>query len=347
MRVQFLQSGAWRVAELNRKLDRVQVAQTGLADESPPPYLVPGLVDSHCHGVDGFDVMDGDAREIATRLRARGIEYYCPTTVVATWAEIRRALEPCRDKFGGFAGVHLEGPFINPVWAGAQPQGSVLEPDFSGLQSELGDLLDLVRITTLAPELSGSGELIAGLRDRGITVSAGHTDATYSELAGQQITRLTHFFNAMRPFHHRDPGAVGYGLSEKVSLELIYDRVHVSREAAGLAISCQEGRGCVVAVSDGTPMAGLNDGDERQMWGHRVRRDGGAVRLVDGTLAGSAVTLVEVFQNIWRDFGSLRAVQMCSTHPREELGLPAPSLWLLVGVEGNIIEILETDLEIS
>jgi N-acetylglucosamine-6-phosphate deacetylase len=223
----------------------------------------------------------------------------------------------------------------------------VLKPDFSALELELGDLLDLVRVITLAPELPGSGDLIARLRDRGVIVSAGHTDATYQELADNQIARLTHFFNAMRPFHHRNPGAVGYGLAETVSLELIYDGAHVSREAAALAISCQEGRGRVMAVSDGTPMAGLRDGDERQMWGHRVRREAGTVRLEDGTLAGSGVTLVEVFQYIWRDFGSLRAVQMCSTHPREELSLPAPALWMLVGAEGNIIEILETDLEIS
>lgn len=348
MKVVYLRDGAPIYAEFDPDRRTLQIDRSEHAEiTSNSNCLVPGLIDSHCHGVDGMDVMEGKAEQIGANLRSRGIEHFCPTTVTAPWNEIRLAIEPCKDGFPGFAGVHLEGPFINPNRSGAQPSDYIEQPDFEKLSNELGDLLDHVKIVTLAPEIEGANMLIEKLRDRGITVSAGHTDATSEQLRVNKIDRMTHFYNAMRPFHHRDPGPIGYGLTEEVTLEIIYDRIHVSFEALHLALRCQKQNGCVVAVSDGTALSGQPDGAAREMWGHRVSNQKGAVRLESGKLAGSAATLADVFRNIWRDAAPEIAVRVCSETPRELLGLPEPRLWLLVDAEGSIIEVFEMDLAIS
>ncbi|MCW5945860.1 MAG: amidohydrolase family protein [Fimbriimonadales bacterium] len=348
MKVVFLRDNTQLNAEFDPDRRTLQIDRSEHAEiTTNSNCLVPGLIDSHCHGVDGMDVMEGKAKQIGANLRSRGIEYYCPTTVTAKWSEIRHALEPCKDRFPGFAGVHLEGPFINPNRSGAQPSDQIEQPDYQKLANELGELLDLVKIVTLAPELNGSRQLISELRNRRIAVSAGHTDATSKQLHEHKIDRITHFYNAMRPFHHRDPGPIGYGLTENVTLEIIYDRIHVSAEALQIALRCQQENGCVIAVSDGTALSGQPDGTACEMWGHRVSMRQGAVRLENGTLAGSAATLADVFRNIWQDEGPSAAVEACSEAPRKALGLPEPRLWLLVDAEGNIIKVFEMDLAIS
>lgn len=309
-------------------------------------YLVPGLVDAHCHGVGGLDVMDGKAAEIAEKLRAVGVEYLCPTTVTTPWEELRFALQACDPAVQGFAGVHLEGPFVNPAMAGAQPKEHIAPPSARTLEEELGDLLSRVKIVTLAPELDGAQEVIGFLRGRGIAVSAGHTDATFETLRARRISRMTHFYNAMRPFHHREPGCVGYGLLGDPELELIYDGIHVSAQAVDLLLQSR-GLDGLVAVSDGTSLSGLPDGTVANLWGHRVTKRDGAVRLDDGTLAGSAATLADVFRRIWEDFGPEVAVRSASDNPRRSLGLPEPRLWLIVSREGDIIEPVEMELAIS
>ncbi|MGI8924659.1 MAG: N-acetylglucosamine-6-phosphate deacetylase [Fimbriimonadales bacterium] len=308
--------------------------------------LVPGLVDIHCHGVDGFDVMGGEAREVGDALRSRGIEWYCLTTVTASWEDIRRALEAIGAGFPGFAGVHLEGPFINPKRAGAQPEQHVSAPDCDLLERQIGEHLSLLKIVTLAPEMQGALPLVRELVSRGIIVSAGHTDATFAQMEdgfANGVTNLTHFYNAMRPFSHRDPGAVGYGLTRSANCELIYDSVHVSKEAAELLLLCR-GPFEVIGISDGTMLSGKSDGAKARMWGHDVEKIDACARLADGTLAGSAATLLDVFTNLWQDFGPETAIMACSENPRRLLGLAEPEMWLRVAADGQVTDILEGKL---
>lgn len=313
----------------------------GLPENS---YVVPGLVDIHCHGVAGLDVMEGWAREIGARLRTLGIEYYCPTTVCAPWSELRTFLESVRQGFPGFAGVHLEGPFINSEKSGAQPAGHIRAPNIAEFKRELGELSGLIKIATIAPELPGGAELAMELSALGIRVQAGHTDATFSELShAKHISGLTHFYNAMRPLGHREPGAVGYGLLNDIDCELIYDRIHVSREAAEILIKCKSANR-IIGVSDGTKLSGMEDGAKAQMWGLEVWKEDGCARLPSGTLAGSASTQMDVFQNMWADFGIEAAVAACSVNPRKALNLPAPSMWLVMSADGRLLRTLEGDL---
>ena len=302
--------------------------------------VVPGLVDIHVHGAKGLDVMEGETNALVAELRRLGIEWCCPTTVTASPSSIQAALAAINPKTPGFAGVHLEGPFISPRRPGAQPADFLRKPSIAAYQDCVGEFGSLVRIVTLAPEIPGSEELTAYLEQQGVIVSAGHTDASFEELLGSRFRHMTHFFNAMSPFNHRQPGAVGFGLSEPVVCELVYDRVHVSKPAAEILWQAKKPNK-MIAVSDGTMASGMADGWSGEMWGHAVSRRDGAVRLTDGTLAGSAVTLGDVFKFLWRDLGPEVAIAACSTNPRKALGLPEPKIRLKVADDGTIIEVLE------
>ena len=303
--------------------------------------LVPALVDIHVHGVKGLDVMSGQANEVVRELRSLGIEWCCPTTVTESPAAVQNALRAIDPGTPGFAGVHLEGPFINPLRAGAQAKEAMRQPSMQAYREVVGDFDQLIRMVTLAPELPGASELADELARNGKVVSAGHTDATFDQMERcPAVSHMTHFYNAMSPFGHREPGSVGFGLNRPVVCEVIYDRVHVSKTAAQILWHAKR-PDKMVAVSDGTLASGLADGWSGSMWGRSVSKENGAIRLADGTLAGSAATLADVFKFLWQDLGPEVAIAACSTAPRKALGLPEAALWLRVEDDGTIIEVLE------
>lgn len=320
--------------------------------------LIPGFADIHIHGAFGIDFMTASRDqmlELCERLAGEGYESFLPTTVTAPAADVKSALANLPDH-PMIAGFHLEGPFISPKHPGAQPPRHMTTPADAG--HEWRAVLDdpRLRAITLAPELPGALDLIQRLSARGVICSIGHTDATYEQCAAAMMAgarHMTHTFNAMRPLHHREPGAVGFALTrDDASCELIYDRLHVSPEVAGLlAKNKPEGR--LIAVSDSSLATGLPDG-EIEMWGHRcvistsdlrqtrspkdpkppIHDDscggvGGRGRSVtikgSAALAGSAITLLHAFRNLYEDFGPETAISACCLNPRQALKPPIPS----------------------
>ncbi|MCS7209649.1 MAG: N-acetylglucosamine-6-phosphate deacetylase, partial [Fimbriimonadales bacterium] len=225
---------------------------------------LPGMIDIHIHGGFGRDLMEGtpDAIEfLARRLARHGVTAFVVTTITAPWHAIRQCLEAVRTvrergtSGARLLGCHLEGPFINPRRAGAQPPEYIRPPSVRELRNELGELLDEVRLVTLAPEQEGGLELTEYLATRGILVSIGHSDASYEQTL-QAIERgarhATHTFNAMRPFQHRDPGLAGAVLlHDELNAEIIWDNVHTHPAAAALLVKAK-GKERVLCVSDGT-----------------------------------------------------------------------------------------------
>ncbi len=348
-----LEGGDGKPALMGVEVDFSEGTARWRAPAEREPYLVPGFVDIHCHGYSGLDVMEGHTELLVSRLRRLGVEWVFPTTVTSDFGNLRSALASVErgESLPGFAGFHLEGPYLSPARAGAQRGEAMRVPCVEEFEEELGGFINQVRIVTLAPELSGAREFISHLVQRGIVVSAGHTDADYATLKeayGWGLKGMTHFYNAMRPFHHREPGCVGFGLTHPVYLEVIYDRVHVSREALQIVYAVG-GSSRVVAISDGTKLGGTAEGTRGEMWGFEVVRSGGAIRFSDGRLAGSAVTIADVFRCLWEDFEGERhvAVMACCVNPRKWLGLPAPRMWLVVSEEGAVREIYEGALHFS
>jgi N-acetylglucosamine-6-phosphate deacetylase len=288
---------------------------TGLGPGEPPPVaaagsperfdaaggtLLPGFIDLHVHGGDGAETMDAsvDGLRRMARFHARhGVTALVPTTWTASETAIRAALEAVGKVTGPvdggatILGAHLEGPWINPARCGAQDPSLIRPPDVD----EARRLLDVggVLMVALAPELPGAGRVIAECRERGVAVSAGHTEAGFAamtEAVRLGVRQVTHTFNAMAGFSHREPGTVGAALAlPELRCELVADGVHV--HAGAMAVLARaKGPDGVVLVSDATRAAGLPDGpvDLAGRVGHHC---GGAVRLADGRLAGSALTL--------------------------------------------------------
>jgi N-acetylglucosamine-6-phosphate deacetylase len=346
LRANWFDGKQWLIVDAD--FEGATVSAVGEGRDESTPTLVPGLVDIHCHGAEGHDVNEGGAVEAIAALRKRGVEWVCPTTVAAPLDRLREIVEEIPPETPGFAGFHLEGPFLSPSYPGAQPEMYLRMPSVQEFDHALGGVLPKIRIVTLAPELPGAEELIRFLFRRGIIVSAGHTDAdkeVMQSAASAGLRHITHLFNAMRPFHHRDPGIVGFGLTSTIVCELIYDRVHVSRLAASLVFIAKR-LADVIAVSDGTALSGMPSGTVRQLWGHEVRVEARSARLADGRLCGSVATMPEVFQALWQDFPEFpeRAVAACSLNPRRALGLPPAEMWLLVGREGAIEEVVAGNL---
>jgi N-acetylglucosamine-6-phosphate deacetylase len=259
---------------------------------------LPGLVDLQVNGCAGVDLLAEPERaaEVAEALARDGVTAWQPTFITGPVERMREATAALKGAPGAI-GVHLEGPFLSPRRAGAHPPGRLREPDLAVLRS----LLDAGPVTTvtLAPELPGALELVDELVARGVTVSLGHSDATAEEAAAafdRGARTVTHLFNAMRPFAHRDPGIVGAALSrEDVFVQLIADGVHLADEA--LLVAWRAARGRVALVSDAVAAAGLGDGTYR-MGEVEVNVANGVCRTPDGTLAGSVTPLIDGLRNL-------------------------------------------------
>jgi N-acetylglucosamine-6-phosphate deacetylase len=269
--------------------------------------LLPGLVDLHVHGAVGVDVMDADPeglRRMARYFARHGVTAWCPTTWTGSERDTLLALEAVAGVVGPVEGgatvlgAHLEGPFLNPARCGAQDRSLIR---VAGRQ-EAERLLDtgVVRLLAVAPEVGGNAWLVAEAARRGVTVAAGHTDATYEQAlraVGDGVRHVTHAFNAMRPFGHREPGMLGAALTvDELACELIADNVHVHPAAMRLLLRAK-GAGGVVLVTDAVRAAGLPDG-AYDLGDRPAIHEDGVVRLRDGTLAGSVLTLDRALRNL-------------------------------------------------
>lgn len=304
--------------------------------KEPQGYCIPGFVDLHIHGAYGVDFMSATAEqmaELADQLVAEGYAGFLPTTVTAPAADVLRALAnlPQHPAIWGF---HLEGPFISPEFPGAQPPEAISPPPT--IPSEWDTILDdpRLRLITLAPEQPGALPLVSRLSGRGVIVSAGHTNATYSEICqavDSGLTHATHTYNAMRGLHHREPGTLGAVLThDSIFCELVYDGHHVSKPAADILFRCKPHHK-VVAVSDCTKAKGMPIGSEFDMWGHTAVKGAEDVRLKkNGALAGSCATLADCFRRIARDFGVESATLACCQNPLAELKIDQPTKWIVL-----------------
>jgi len=292
------------------------------------PLILPGFIDCHVHGGGGRDTMEGgDAAATIARMHARhGTTSMLATTMTAPLVEIQAALAAlgpvCHERVPGAArvlGVHLEGPYINPGKLGAQP-------DFAKPAS-LAEVLALhalapIRLITLAPELPGNLELIGELRAAGFRVQIGHTAGSYEDGVAaleRGAGGFTHLFNAMTGLHHRRPGMVGAALAHAQYAELIPDLLHVHPGAVRVALRAIP---CLFCVTDSTAAAGMPDGDY-QLGRQTVTKCMGGVRLADGTLAGSTLTMDQALRNLVLELGLPLAdsSRRVSTHAADYLGL--------------------------
>ncbi|GAA6761147.1 N-acetylglucosamine-6-phosphate deacetylase [Thermus oshimai] len=290
------------------------------------PWALPGFVDLHVHGGGGREVMEGEEgirALLAFHLR-HGTTALLATTVTAPLEDLLRVLEAARRVMARpgpgearLLGVHLEGPFISPRRLGAQPPFA-RPPTLEELEALLAS--QAVRAVTLAPELPGMDWAIPLLRERGVRVQIGHTEAGYEETLKaleRGASGFTHLFNAMPPLHHRAPGVVGAALERGRWAEVIPDGLHVHPSLLRLAHRLIPG---LYAVTDAVAAAGMPDG-VYPLGAHRVEKRGEGVWLGEG-LAGSTLTMDRALERLLEfSFSLEEAVALTGLRPAAYLGL--------------------------
>jgi len=303
------------------------------ADVSAPEgVLAPGFIDLQVNGAAGVDFLscrtEGDVARVRRYLASTGTTTFVPTLITSPLTHLQEALRRWQ-QFGArpgaprIAGVHLEGPFLNPQFKGAHPRRDLKAPDPRQAAALLDAVPGLVRLVTLAPELPGADAVIRALRERGCVVAAGHTGATYDQAQaafGSGVTLVTHLFNAMRPVHHRDPGVVVAALQDpRIAVSLIADFVHVHPAVLSLAVRLK-GWEQTVLITDAIAAAGARRRVTRL--GTRAVRVTDVPRLPDGTIAGSVLSLDAAVRHVASLGVPLRdAVSMASATPARVLGL--------------------------
>ena len=331
------------------------------ADERRPPdgaevrdlrglLVAPGFIDLHVHGGGGFSLVDGDAAQTQGYARwaaTRGVTGFLSTVVPDTRQRMLDVIDSTVATLGDVPdgarplGINLEGPFLNPLRCGALKRDVLRPADVNELREYLLAARGLLRLMTIAPELPGAAAVIAEALDAGVVVALGHSDATYEEATrafSLSVRHVTHCFNAMRPFQHRDPGCVGAALNAlDVTCELIADGVHLHPAAMEMLLRLK-GVDKTVLVSDGIRLAGLGDGSF-ELQRERVEVKDGVARREDGTLAGSATPLDAMVRNAaaWLPVNAAEAITMATLNAASVIGLADRKGRIAPGYDADLV----------
>lgn len=310
-------------------------------------FLLPGFIDIHIHGANGFDTMDSSQQaieEIAKHLVKEGVTSFLATTMTQSSENIEAALVNLKnyeDHFEGaqLLGVHVEGPFVSVKRAGAQPVEFMQAPSISLLKNWYIMSDGLIKIMTLAPELENGLAFVTALRKLQIIASMGHTDATMEEVQAAVeagVTQATHLYNQMRPFHHREPGVVGAALQDdQITVELIVDLIHSHKNAVNLAYKVK-GAKHIILITDAMRAKGLPAG-EYELGGQVVHVTEDGARLEDGTLAGSVLTMEQAVKN-------MKAITNCSLEEIVAMSSSNAARQLQATTKGHIAVGYDADL---
>jgi N-acetylglucosamine-6-phosphate deacetylase len=328
------------------------LVNTDEARDSGEPLVLPGFIDLHVHGGGGHDIMEGGnaAARVAELHATHGTTALLATTMTAPISDLEQAFAGLKavcasrgKRAARVLGVHLEGPYINGGKLGAQPNFARPYCD-----SELVRLNEVapVRLITVAPEVQGNMEAVEALVAAGFKVQIGHTLGTYEdgvEALARGARGFTHLFNAMTALHHREPGMVGAALAHATYSEIIPDLLHAHPGAIRVALRSIP---CLYCVTDSTAAAGMPDG-QYKLGRHSVTKCLGGVRLPDGTLAGSTLTMDQALRNLVNELGLdlPDASRRVSTHAADYLGVAdrgrlAPGAW------GDVV-VLNRDLHLT
>ncbi len=321
--------------------------------------LAPGFIDLHLHGGGGHDFLDEQGLVGAARFHAScGTTAILPTLCPDTLPNLKKQLSlfgkgyPANEQgsLPEILGIHLEGPFLNAKRKGCFDPDLFL-PYQPGMVNDLSEASKgTLRLMTLAPELPGGMELIREVRDRGIIPCLGHSDATYEqtvEAVSAGLRHAVHLFNAVRGFHHREPGcAMAALLHPEVSVEMIVDGHHLHKAAVEMIYRLKS-EDKVILVSDAVPLAGHHDGTF-MLGGKAVKVEEGRAVNDEGSLAGSLLTMAGALKKTvqWAGIPLRDALRMASLNPARLLGLSNKKGRLFAGGDADFV-ILSESLEVQ
>jgi len=302
----------------NRRINKVIRSKSNQKND----YIIPGFIDLHCHGANGFDTMDGweSIQKMSIYHLKNGTTSILPTTWTSTFDHTFNALKEFKNYKNintNILGVHLEGPFINPNKLGAQPRLAI-NPSIEFIKK----LLDVapIKVITLAPELEGMDDFINQVDRLGINIQFGHSLADYdccSKFMNKYNVGFTHLYNAMSGNHHRNSGVLAAALNLGSYAEIICDLNHVNEASIKIAKKCIKN---LYAVTDSMGATGLKEGVYSFFGVDIEKRKKIAVVKKSNTLAGSIVNMHETFSNLIKLKFSLNdAVKMTSYNAAQYL----------------------------
>ena len=307
--------------------------------------LMPGFIDVHVHGSCGIDFMDANAEDyktISKSMYEEGVTTFLATTLTSGFDSMLRVCKTVKEakpNIPNLGGIHFEGPYINANHKGAQNEAYIRDPSIEELKECIKESGNNVRYITLAPEKEGAMEFIKFARDNGVTVSAGHTDATFEDVEKgikQGLTNTTHTHNAMSGHHHRKPGVVTAAMCfDELFTEMICDGIHVCPNTAKTFYKIV-GPDRFVIITDALKIK-HSDINEFELFELPCIRQNGAAYLKSGPLAGSLLTMDQGVRNV-RDWTAASLIDLAKISSRNA----ARSLRLFD--RGEIKEGLRADL---
>lgn len=313
-------------------------------------YIAPGFIDLHFHGALRKDILDADVKslKVISSFQARhGVTGFLGATMSTSVDSLVHAVKVVKEAQAlslesEILGVYIEGPFINVNKKGAHSSQYVGNLDEEEIRQILEVLKGITAIIPFAPEIPLNMNLIPEFKKIGVIAAIGHSNATYSQAnesfkAG--VTHATHLFNAMRDFHHREPGVVGAVLdSDSVTSEIIGDGVHVHPASVRMAIK-QMGVDRICIVTDSFKASGLGDG-VYEIGNSQVMVEGEkALLLESNTLAGSVLPINRAMKNVleWCKLSVPEVVKMVTGNPARVLGLEDSIGCLKEGTLANLV----------
>lgn len=356
----FQEDGSFQVQDIYVENHRIVASEAEVTDKTVVDAaglkVIPGLVDVHSHGAFGHDFSDADVEGLKIILRyekSHGVTSYCPTSMTLPKEELEKIFSTIKEvqemeDGATVRGINMEGPFLDRAKKGAHVEGYIVNPVtalFRELNAYSGNAIKLV---TLAPDVEGAMEFIDDVHNE-VCISLGHTKADY-DTAAEAMRRgahhVTHLYNAMMPFGHREPGLIGAACDDpECMVELISDGLHIHPSVVRTTFK-MFGPERVVLVSDSMMATGMENGTY-QLGGQEVTMKDRKATLKNGTIAGSATNLFDCMR-MAVSFGvpMEEAIFAATRNPAKSIGIYDEVGSLSVGKEADILLVTD-ELELK
>ena len=354
----------WVSAQLelnNGKIETIWPYNTKPVDKDyGDQRILPGFIDTHCHGAFAYDTNDADEAGLLRwlkRIPEEGVTSICPTTITQSEEVLTNALkkvaEVAQKKHEGaqIVGIHLEGPYLCTLYKGAQPEKYIVMPDLEQFKRYYKASNGLLKIMTMAVENDKNYDFIKAVNQMGVAIHIGHSAATYNEslfALANGANGFTHTFNGMSPFNHREPNLAGAAMQIRDGFaEIITDGIHVSWPVVNLLFRAK-GKDHVVMITDALQAKGVGEG--RYIFGGQeidIKANGGAYLADTNSLAGSTLKFNQSLHNVIYHAGVdvVSAINACTINPAKVLKLDHIKGRIRSGYDADLV-VLNRDYEV-
>ncbi len=298
-------------------------------------YIFPGFIDLLVHGGAGGFGFSDESEESIKKISDYFLKKGSTSLLASLHAKPKQALLDDLRRVSNYIisnpdsniiGIHMEGPYLNPELKGAMNENYLWKPSITSFLEMWEASNGLIKMMTISPELDGALDVIREASFHEVVCSIGHSTASYEQVdlaIDHGAAHVTHMFNAMRPFHHRNPGvAVAALLRDELKIQLIADTYHVHTATMEFLLKTKSAKG-IILITDSIRVGGMHEGEKTQFSDQSVTLSGNKAVMEDGTIAGSTLTLNKAIKNMYDTTGAklTEAVRMATVNPAKVIKL--------------------------